>query len=58
MFNHYLKQFASFYCGELIVNEHSANLAAIRKTLKVNRFVGEYLKPEERSRFFPVAVKS
>ncbi len=53
VFNHYLKAFASFEPSGLIWSEHSETKADIQKTLKVNYFVMEYLKPGEFSRFFP-----
>jgi hypothetical protein len=58
VFDHYQKQFASFRGTKLIVDEHSENRIAIGETLKINHFVMEHLTSEERSRFFPVELRS
>lgn len=58
VFNHYLKDFASFCGSKLVWDEHSENRVGIQETLKVNYFVMEYLNPIDFSRFFPTTDRA
>jgi hypothetical protein len=56
IFHHYREEFElynSILLAEWVPHGH---IEAIKRMMKVSHFVGERLSPEERARFFPVAV--